>query len=84
MTGNTGIPTHPSNRVNLQSLGEMFRYHPPTDGQVAAYGKIRSAAMAFAAAIYEHCPPCVDTSAAVRRLREAVMTANAAIALDPR
>jgi hypothetical protein len=83
MTQTPAPPPHPSNRVNLTTLGEMFTYHPATEAQRAAYIAIRSAALALAQTIYESCPPCADTNAAIRKLREAVMTANAAVALDP-
>jgi len=35
----------------------------------------------FAHVIMEHTPVCADQTAAIRKIREAVMTANAAIAL---
>lgn len=82
-TDPTATPTHPSNRVNMTSLGEMFLFHPPTEAQRESYLSIRAAALLFASAVYKHCPPCADTSAAIRKIREAVMTANAAVALDP-
>lgn len=79
------IPTapHPSNRVNMRTLGVMFTHHPATRAQLEAYAKIRAGALAFAGAVYDACPPCADTSAAIRKIREAVMTASAAVALDP-
>ncbi len=76
-------PPHPSNRVNMTSLNEMFLYHPASEAQRESYLSIRAAALLFASAVYKHCPPCADTNAAVRKIREAVMTANAAVALDP-
>lgn len=82
-TDPTATPTHPSNRVSMTTLSEMFTYHPATEAQREAYLEIRAAALAFAAAVYECCPPCADTSAAIRKIREAVMVANAAVALDP-
>ena len=42
---------------------------------------IRAGAKDFAQDILENTPSCADQSAAIRHLREAVMTANAAIAL---
>lgn len=80
MTQDTPPPPHPSNRVNMRTLAEMFLYHAPTEAQRESYLSIRAAALLFASAVYTHCPPCADTSAAVRK---AVMTANAAVALDP-
>lgn len=62
-------------------LKEIFRHHPPTPEQVVKYEKLRAAALAFAETIVELTPPCPDQTTAVRHVRDAVMTANAAIAL---
>lgn len=59
----------------------VFKYHAPTPEQVVQYGAIREAAKHLAATILANSPPSADQSAALRHLREAVMTANAAIAL---
>ena len=45
-----------------------------------AYAKLRSSALDFAKAINDLVPDCADKTAAIRKLRESVMTANAAIA----
>ncbi len=74
---------HPSNRTGLEDLVEVFGYHRPTAEQATSYGMIRAAGWELAETILRHCPPCADTTAAIRKIREAVMTANAAIALDP-
>lgn len=73
---------HPSNRVSDENLDDVFSYHPPKPGQPEAYERIRSAAKKLAAEILASCPDCADRAAAIRKVREAVMTANAAIALD--
>jgi len=62
-------------------LDNIFSYHAPTGNQPARYEKIRSAGKAFAEAIIENTPVCADQNAAIRKVREAVMTANAAIAI---
>lgn len=59
----------------------VFKHHPPTPTQIARYQALRDAAKAFADVILDETPPCADQSAALRHVREAVMTANAAIAL---
>lgn len=61
-------------------LGELFTYHPPTDNQPEKYKRIREAALAFARVIDASCDPGPDRTAAIRHIREAVMTANASIA----
>lgn len=45
------------------------------------YRAIREAAKVFAATILEHSPKCDDQAVAIRKVREAVMSANASIAL---
>lgn len=76
-------PQHPSNRPEPDQLKTLFTYHPPTQAQAVAYASIRRQAVELGHIILSHCPPCADTTAALRKLRETVMTANAAIALDP-
>lgn len=63
-------------------LEEIFKYHAPNDSQIPRYQKIRDAALAFAQVITECAPNGADKTAAIRKIREAVMTANAAIALE--
>jgi hypothetical protein len=63
-------------------LSHVFMYHAPKEGQPEKYEKIREAAKVFASVIVENTPVCADQSAALRKVREAVFTANAAIALD--
>ena len=60
----------------------LFSYHAPKDDQPKRYEAIRAAAKAFAGILLENTVPCADQTAAVRKLRECVMTANASIALD--
>ena len=65
-------------------LENMFKYHPPEPDQIAKYEAIRAGAKAFAAIILENTPKSADQTASIRKLREAVMTANASIALNGR
>lgn len=58
----------------------LFTYHAPTEEQVEDYKAIRSKAMELARLIDASCPASPDRTAAIRHLREAVMTANASIA----
>jgi NMD protein affecting ribosome stability and mRNA decay len=59
----------------------VFQYHAPSESQIARYKEIREAAKVLAYVIQEQCPDCADKYAALRKVREAVMTANASIAL---
>lgn len=67
--------------ITPEQLRVIFVYHPPSPEQGRKYNVIRAKALEFAEAIVENTPPCADQSAAIRKVREAVMTANAAIAL---
>ena len=64
------------------NLVKLFTYQPPTEEQKADYGAIRDAALVFAEVIASRVPAGADRTVAVRKIREAVMTANAAIATD--
>lgn len=61
-------------------IDNWFRYHPPEGDDAQRYEAIRAAGKAFAEAIAAHTPPSADQTAAIRKVREAVMTANAAVA----
>lgn len=63
-------------------IADLFKYHPPTLEAAQKYETIRDAAKHFALVIWKNCPYGSDRTAAIRKLRETVMTANAAIALD--
>ncbi len=73
-----------------EKINNWFRYHPPTetaerDGMTPAdvgarYERLRDAGKVFAEVIARETPGCADQTAAIRHVREAVFTANAAIA----
>lgn len=70
---------------DLKKLENWFSYHPPKDEEtVTAYRQLREGGMMLARTICLHCPPSADRSAALRKVREAVMTANASIACEGR
>lgn len=73
---------HASNAITPESIREMFTYHAPTPPQVESHNRIRQSALNLALTIYYECPSSADKSAAIRLLRESVMTANASIALS--
>jgi hypothetical protein len=68
--------------ISQEHVDNWFQYHTPTPEQVPKYEKIREAGKNLATVILENAPACADQSAAIRSVREAVMTANAAIACD--
>ena len=61
-------------------LDTWFTYHPPSKVQQEQYQALRDGARQFAQIIKDNTPPSPDQTTAIRKLREAVMTANAAIA----
>lgn len=63
-----------------EQIENWFTYHAPSSDDLSAYAKLRNSAKSFAAAINELCPESADKTAAIRKVREAVMTANASIA----
>jgi hypothetical protein len=65
--------------VNAE-IENWFIYHPPVGDQQARYTQLREQAKQFAYTLLELCPPSADRTAALRKLRECVMTANASIA----
>jgi hypothetical protein len=66
--------------VTQADLDNWFTYHSPSPDQLPKYLAIREAGKAFALSIVEHTPACADQTVAVRKIREAVMVANQAIA----
>jgi len=63
-------------------LDNTFTYHKPKPEQLPIYEEIRSRAKDFALYLIENVPNCPDRTAAIRKLRECVMTANAAVAIN--
>jgi hypothetical protein len=64
-----------------EQIEELFTYHAPRPEQIPHYEAIRAAAKTFAQVLVTHTPTSADQTAAIRKLRESVMTANASIAL---
>lgn len=64
------------------AIEALFTYHAPDDDQKFRYLQIREAAKSLARIIDLHCPAGPDRTTAIRKLREAVMTANASIATN--
>jgi hypothetical protein len=70
--------------ITPEALEHWFTYHAPTEEQRLQYATLRVGALNFARLILENTPPSADQTAALRKVREAVMTANAAIACEGR
>lgn len=65
-------------------ISEVFVYHAPDEDQRKRYEVLRASAKNFARDVAACCPPSADRTDAFRKLRECLMTANAAIALKGR
>jgi hypothetical protein len=63
-------------------VDEVFTYHAPTMEQQRNYEAIREGAKHFARVLMDNTPHCADQATSLRKLRESVMTANAAVALE--
>lgn len=66
--------------INRAMLENWFTYHAPKKEDLEKFEAIRNAGMNLAEIIVLNTPSSADQTAAVRKVREAVMTANAAIA----
>lgn len=63
------------------NVEEVFTYHAPDEVQIQQLMRVRTSAKELARVILDCVPSSADQQASLRLLREAVMTANAAIAL---
>lgn len=68
--------------ITEQDIENWFTYHSPSPEQLPKYSKIREVGKNLAQVILDNTPPSADQTAAIRKVREAVMTANAAIACE--
>lgn len=68
--------------ISKDHVDNWFMYHSPTPEQTPKYEAIREAGKHLAQVILDNTPASADQSDAIRKVREAVMTANASIACD--
>lgn len=64
--------------ITDEMLDNWFTHHPPKDEDIVAYKTIRDAGKTFAKIVRDHTPESADQTVAIRKIREAVMNANAA------
>jgi tryptophanyl-tRNA synthetase len=67
--------------VTTHNVESVFTFREPDPQQVVSLGIVRASAQSFANVLLDNVPQCADQQAALRLLREAVMTAHAAILL---
>lgn len=63
-------------------IEHLFTYHAPTPDKNYRYIRLRATAQVMAHCIFSEVPEGADREAALRKLRECIMTANAGIALN--
>lgn len=61
-------------------LDNVYKYHPPRDGQAKRYEIVIGAGKGLAEVVIAFCPESREREAALQKIEEAVMWANAAIA----
>lgn len=66
--------------ITDEQLENWFTYHSPEGDQPQKYEAIRNAAHNLAKVIRDNTPESADQTAAIRLVRQASQTANAAIA----
>ena len=70
-------------KVKQAEIDRQLDYHPPRPEDRVKHARLRASAKAFVELIVELTPGSADQNAAVRKVREALWTANAAIACGP-
>ena len=68
--------------MTLEDVQNTFTYHPPTGTQTKRYEGLRIAAARVARAFMQDCPESAERTLAIRALQQAVMWANASIAIN--
>ena len=67
---------------NQEKINNIFTYHKPFGDQQARYESIRSAARDLGLLIEDLCPESREKSLAITNLQQAIMWANASIAIN--
>jgi hypothetical protein len=67
--------------LETKQLQGIFTYHPIKDGQAEKYKQIRLMALNMSLLINDLCPESREKSLSITKLQEAVMFANASIAI---
>jgi hypothetical protein len=76
----TDYSKHSNQRITAADLDNWFTYHAPKGDQQERFVNLREVAKELAILMVRYCPPCADTTDAIRHLRLSVMVANSAIA----
>ena len=76
------MPEQPYREFNDAEIEDLFSYHPPTPEQRGTYEEINAAFVECAKKIAPLLPGGPGKTVAVRKLSDARMSANAAVALN--
>jgi hypothetical protein len=68
--------------VDQNQLDAIFTYHPPFGDQANRYTILRDEARRLAENINRYCPDSREKSLAITHLQQAIMWANASIAIN--
>ena len=68
--------------ITEEQIKDIFTYHKPFGDQPQRYESIRAAAKALAILVIYYCPESREKSLAITNLQQAVMWANASIAIN--
>jgi hypothetical protein len=68
--------------VTNEQINRIFTYRAPFGDQPERYVKIRQAAKEFAHLVQDACPESREKSTALTHIQQAVMWANASIAIN--
>jgi len=69
-------------KYTQESLNNIFTYNSPKNDQPLRYQIIREEGRRFASLILDNCPAHSSRDEAIDKIREAVMWANASIAIN--
>lgn len=68
--------------MNKDQIDEIFTYHKPFGDQPQKYEELRQKARQLAYLINDTCPESREKSLAITNLQQAIMWANASIAIN--
>jgi hypothetical protein len=68
--------------MSQQELDNIYTHHKPTTDQIRRHADLRVVGLSFATLIERTCPQSREASLAKTAVQEAVMWANAAIAIN--
>lgn len=69
-------------KAELDAIEEAFKYHPPkNDETVEMHSLVRQHSVEHAVWLFDNLPYCDERKEAVKKVREAMYWANAAIAI---